>query len=435
MPSHLWYTLLALGLVIRIYLILTLPVWHDEAYSIWASEHSLLSIITAAVDPVHPPGYYLLLKFISTISDHLVWLRLSTLGFFLINLYLINRIGNEISKKNGQFFSTVYALSGYFVIFDWQVRMYTLVITLILASLYLYISYLKGSRINIPVFTIINLLGLYIDYVFVWYLFPLLCFAILSWARNTSKSLIILLSLVTSSSGFLLIFPWVFSNFIAGLNGVNWTQQFSSPAFVLSYLMGSHYNIFVTILLVLLVLFGIISSVKKQVWLARELLFTILLSVGISYGYSFFFKPLVHVRSLQIVALSFAFFVSVALTRVFERWRVFTYCFFYLLVINLLVVSFSLGPSYLIDFLGWKNVVAKLGALEGKQLLYRQISRPPTPLLEWGLEYTLSGKESLFMRSVNHRKLAASEDVDSVCARQIVDWFEIYLCSQEFTLP
>ena len=84
--------IIILGLLTRLWLIYKLPLWGDEAYSIWAIEQPWLKILNNTVDPVHPPGYYVFLKLWGSISDHLFWLRLSSLFAFSLNIWLLIKL-------------------------------------------------------------------------------------------------------------------------------------------------------------------------------------------------------------------------------------------------------------------------------------------------------------------------------------------------------
>ena len=124
------------GFLSRFYLAFSTPIWHDEAYSIWASTTPLLRIISGITDPVHPPGYYIFLNFWSFPTTHLLWMRMSTLLFFIANALILYQIGKKIRTPfYGFILIFMYVFSGYFIIFDWQVRMYTFIDTCILFSL------------------------------------------------------------------------------------------------------------------------------------------------------------------------------------------------------------------------------------------------------------------------------------------------------------
>jgi len=43
-------------------------------YTIWMTKFSWIEILSGYRDPVHPPGYYLFVKFLTIFSDNLLFL-------------------------------------------------------------------------------------------------------------------------------------------------------------------------------------------------------------------------------------------------------------------------------------------------------------------------------------------------------------------------
>ena len=98
-----WIPILICGLLIRIYLLIRIPIWLDENITMKLLLHPLSQIISGNFDPTHPSGYYIFLKLWSFVSINTVWLRLSTIMFFLFNFFLLYQIGIRFyDKKLGQ---------------------------------------------------------------------------------------------------------------------------------------------------------------------------------------------------------------------------------------------------------------------------------------------------------------------------------------------
>ncbi|MDO8551550.1 MAG: hypothetical protein Q7S03_02620 [bacterium] len=201
------------GLGARLYLTWVLPAWLDEIASIITAKAPVLKILEGVADPGHLPGYYLILKIYSSFSDHLFWLRTSSLLFFIFNVFLLRKIG-EILKD--RLFSLLliflYVFSGYFIVFDWQARMYTGVSTLIFAS------YLLLLRKRILFFTLVNIIGRYFDYAYFWYFIPLAFY--ISWLfiiNKTKGYRDFLYSVLISSFAFLFWIPFLKRNYELGL--------------------------------------------------------------------------------------------------------------------------------------------------------------------------------------------------------------------------
>ena len=129
---------ISLGLISRLYLVGTLPLWIDETFTYQLLARPIYSLIDGTLDPTHPPGYYLYLKFWFFLNNSVIWLRLSSILFFLISCCLLFGIGKRITSRNYAYFLvTSYALSGYAVIYDWQIRAYSGLTAVILFSIYL----------------------------------------------------------------------------------------------------------------------------------------------------------------------------------------------------------------------------------------------------------------------------------------------------------
>lgn len=347
-----------IGLSGRLILTFTLPVWQDEAYSIWASQKPLSQILVGLVDSTHPPGYYLLVKLWSLPTNHLIWLRFLTTLLFVVNSFLLYRLGILIKKRTfGVFLTLVYALSGYFVVFDWQVRMYTAVTTFILFSLLLTLKAI--SRGNFKMFVILtlwNAMGLYFDYGFSWYFAPtLLLFSLKAVFTKRREYLVILISNFLSLALFLLWFPFVFQYFHAGIEGIAWIKYYVSPAFFIPFFLGSHSNTPFSLIFFTFVVGGILTSLKKPRTQLYELVFfPAFASLFCTLILSWFFIPLLHVRSLQIVGLSVVFLLANILTWLYEKhYKAIAYLVLALLALNfvLLIPQFITSPGrFLIRF-------------------------------------------------------------------------------------
>ncbi|OGV90298.1 hypothetical protein A2783_00165 [Microgenomates group bacterium RIFCSPHIGHO2_01_FULL_45_11] len=402
--SLIMYSALIIGFAARLYLIIFLPIWHDEAFSIFTGLKPVADIVSGRADSVHPPGYYLLIKLLSTVSIHLVWLRLATLAFFLVNTLLLYRLSKLWFSRIAAVFTVVaYALSGYFFIFDWQVRMYTATVTLMLSSLLLLSQPLTKRRLIS--WTLLNLIGLYFDYSFYWYFFPLLVgVSIMALQRRHWRKQV--LSLWTTTLIFLVSWGLVFIRvYDRGMSGIAWAFNHVYPSILIPYLFGSHQLFWATLVMASLFCYGLWRVMRRK--RPREFFLLAGGSFGglvLGIGYSFAFRPLFHLRSVQVVALVVLMLTGVGIATVWRRWQWLASGIIVLLSINFLGHVAGIrahSGRYLIQFLPWQQVVLQLNHGQISQVFIRpNFQRLKTPLLLWGLEYTLSGYESLFSRSI-----------------------------------
>lgn len=298
----------------RIYLVHHLPIWYDEACSVKVIQYPFSEIISGIRDLVHPPGYYLVLKIWSVFSINLFWLRLLSAGSFLANCYLLYRIGcKNLDKHFSKILVFVYVYSGYFIIFDWQVRMYTPVVTLILLSLYFIRP--KSSLKQLVLLTLVNAAGLYFDYAFIWYYFPLILLIFIESFTNHNffkHSIALIVSLVLY---FLIWSTNLLENLQTGIYRISWMYSYMKPGFWIPYFLGSHNQFLSTIIFLSLLFFGSVLIIVnfQKLTLFFRLFFISLSSLTFTLCLSIINIPLFHLRSLQIVGLTVVFIYAYTL--------------------------------------------------------------------------------------------------------------------------
>jgi len=347
-----WIPILMSGLLIRIYLLIRMPIWLDEKLTIKLLHHSLSQIINGNLDYTHPFGYYTFLKIWSFISTNTVWLRLSTIMFFLFNFFLLYQIGNKFyNKKFSQILIFLYTFSGYFLIFDWQFRMYTGLTTFILISLYLFQSKLTSK--NILALFITSLAGLFFDYGFVFYFLPLIIWA---WIRTFKEGEENILTKAFTISISLLVYaiiwgPNFLSNFREGLGGIEWVKDFTGFSFFTPYFLGFHSNILFSFVFFGLMVYGVfLNFFRKSFILSKILFFASSISLVSSAIISWLFTPFLHVRSLQIIGITVIIFYAHGLLHFFKYRKILAFIFIIFFIINSLIITIQL-PIYPDKFL------------------------------------------------------------------------------------
>jgi hypothetical protein len=292
-----------LGLFCRWTLVFALPIWIDEAFTLGHLQLPLREIIAGTTDPTHPFGYYLFLKIWSLLSTNLQWLRMSSLCFYLSNCVLLYKVAEKAKQSSlGVFLVLLYALSGYFVTFDWQARMYTGVVTLILSSWYSF-----QAKKPLPFF-LFTTLGLYFDYAFLWYAGPLTLWLGYQYLREKTLEPRLVWALGASWLTFTFWLPTFFSSYAHGADDVSWIQRSLSKNGFVPFFLGTHTSLFLTAVFLILVLVGaylIFTRTKHEV--ARFFLFSGLSSAAVSLTITFLFNPIFHGRNMQVVGLMVLF--------------------------------------------------------------------------------------------------------------------------------
>lgn len=303
-----------IGLAGRLFLLSTLPVWLDEKSAIYWITLPLYTLFSGSevLDKAHPPGYYILLKYWSLIfhSSSVVVLRLSNIFFYFVNCILFYKVGTKVlNEKFGLYIVTAYCLSGYSIIFDWQLKQYAGLVTIILLSLYILL--LPKGRWSVVAMFAVSYAGLLFDYGYIWYMGALVVLLLLlpfmrPVPKETGKLRAYLLPAVLA--GCLYAVTWLPRMSISqGLSVIEWTRFYARPDFVFPFLLGgAHSNILMIFFLMVLLITGCIGVIQKK----HQRMSGIMLLGLIAYGAAAFannFFPLLHVRSLQVAGMAIMF--------------------------------------------------------------------------------------------------------------------------------
>lgn len=164
-------TLVALTLTIysRLAHLTTYGLWMDEVYSIRIARLSWSGLFDyAAADAVHPPLFYVLLKFWVLVGgESLVWLKIFPLLFAFAAIALVYPLGKELRLRAAEFAVTLLfvSLNTYLVYYAQEVRMYSMLMFLSVLSIWSFLRFVsdKGWRPGF-VFFVVNLAMVYTHY-------------------------------------------------------------------------------------------------------------------------------------------------------------------------------------------------------------------------------------------------------------------------------
>jgi len=347
------------GLVARLLLVFKLPLWIDEVFTYNVILKPFSAVLNWNTDIVHPPGYYFFLKIFFLINHSYIWLRLITIIFYIFSCYFLYKLGKTVKDKNARYFLVIaYCLSGYSIIFDWQIRAYAMVTTLIICILYLYTE--KYSIQKLFAISFLNLIGLFFDYGFIWFSFPFLLFSFyksLSAVKNNkdkNKSIFFLLSMTVSCCIFLIFWLINAKDFLLkGIKQVGWIYYYIKPSFFIPYFLGAAHGFFVfTLILFSFLVIGIIYLLKNS----NKVIFFIVISSGVIlytiFLFSVFIMPILHVRNLQMIGLSVIFIYAYFFCSLIKNIKIQTlFLTIYLLNFLLTVYSIFLTPAkFLLKF-------------------------------------------------------------------------------------
>jgi hypothetical protein len=140
--------LVALYAAVRLWHLTATCLWFDEIFSVHAARHSWAGLWSfAAADLIHPPLFYALLKlWAAAFGDSLLWLRLfpalTAIAALVPFLLLARELRLTLAETNAALL--LMAANGYLVKYAQELRMYSLLLLLTLASLWL-LAKLTGS--------------------------------------------------------------------------------------------------------------------------------------------------------------------------------------------------------------------------------------------------------------------------------------------------
>lgn len=316
-------------------MLLTLPQWIDEGFTYGAIQRPFIDIVTGHTGLVPISGYYVLLAIWYRIWHVLPWLRLSSFLCFILNIYLIHLLTKKLYDATyANIVVFLYIFSGYFVIFDWQARMYSGTTSLILGSLLLLFS--LGKPKYIYAFTALNIFGLFYDYSFFWYFFTIIVYALIHiflYSQKEYKNL--LLSALISA---ICVIPWILlirQNINIGLAGIMWIKPYISPVFFLPFFLGTHQYILLTIGFIILCMLGLKPTYDSNQIDEIGLLSISTLIIGyILYFFSILFHPIFHVRNLQIVGIICILLMSRGIYFLNRKYHISVHYFYILCILS-----------------------------------------------------------------------------------------------------
>lgn len=311
--------ILILGVCVRLFLILRMPLWGDEKSALqWIGMP--VSILISGIDildKAHPPGYYIVLKFWSDMihSAHYISLRLSNIIFFVTNCVLLFLIGKKvIHRLFGLYAVTAYTFSGYSIIFDWQLKQYSLLVTCILSSLFILTHPI--SRKSLTAMFLVTYAGLVIDYGYVWYIGSLVLLISGSYISGFGKYAkhygLYAVSILGACA--LYAITWIpRMNIQEGIRVIEWNSLYSHYGFVIPFFSGAaHGNSILFGILIMFLSAGMYWVVRNRNLFILGLLLVGIIAFSVASAVNYVF-PLLHVRSLQIVGLTVIFLNAVFL--------------------------------------------------------------------------------------------------------------------------
>lgn len=157
-----------LGGILRLYDLGEKSFWIDELISLChaATIQDVASFLTPACGNVHPPLYFLILKGWSAFGGGEVYLRLLSVFFGVAVIPAVYFLGREILAEAPAVGATfLVAVSPFYLLYDREVRMYSLLTFLTVSSVYFFLRALRtGRNVHWALYTILTTLNVYVHY-------------------------------------------------------------------------------------------------------------------------------------------------------------------------------------------------------------------------------------------------------------------------------
>ena len=197
-----WGLLVALFVGVRVWRLDASCLWFDEVFSLHTAWHGWRALFEfVALDLVHPPLYYLLLKgWLALVGDGAAvwWLRLLTVLTATAGVVPFLLLCRELRVRDSaaRLAFLLWAVNGYLIQHAQQLRMYSLLLLFALGSLWLFARFSDPGREvrrrdALWLFTV-NLLLVYTHY-FGWLLVGLEAFYLVIWQRRKLKAFAVVL--------------------------------------------------------------------------------------------------------------------------------------------------------------------------------------------------------------------------------------------------
>jgi uncharacterized membrane protein len=153
---------------LRVYKIEQKNLWFDEIYSWKISQGDIVQIVSETSGDIHPPLYYILLKFWTNIfSDSIFGMRMLSVLFGILSIYFVYKISKLFLDNNLQiyFVLLIYAFSPLNIYYSQEVRMFNLNLLLCLGSVYFFFKFIySGKDMSAVFYLLFTILAIYTHY-------------------------------------------------------------------------------------------------------------------------------------------------------------------------------------------------------------------------------------------------------------------------------
>lgn len=248
LEQYVIWVILLLAAVIRFTGLVRRDFWYDEAFTGVAIKENFSDMIQMIINDVHPPLYYILLKFFASFFSYSVFgIRLFSAIFGVLSVWALYILAKELfNAKVARYAALLAAISPFAIQYSQEARMYSMLVFFILVAVYFFAKGLRTNQLKYYLlwgfFTGISMLTHYMGIIFsslYWAVF--VTWGIYEKNKNISVANLkwekikeILKKIVPSKQllagygmAFLVFLPWLkifFHHFLAKGTNLSWVK-------------------------------------------------------------------------------------------------------------------------------------------------------------------------------------------------------------------
>ncbi|MFY9610926.1 MAG: glycosyltransferase family 39 protein [Blastocatellia bacterium] len=202
----------AVYVVARLWRLTAYGLFGDEVFTFWTADQDLAGVIVSVrSDVVHPPLFYLALKlWIALGGSSILWLKLLPVLFSLGVILPLLLLCRELNMRAAAINLTLglIAFNAFLVSYAQELRMYSLLMTLTITSLWLFVRLINRERgvARTQVWLIGTNLGLVFTHYYGWVIVGLELLVLLVWKRERARGFAIGVAAIVCAFS-----PWVYA--------------------------------------------------------------------------------------------------------------------------------------------------------------------------------------------------------------------------------
>lgn len=183
--------LIFIGILLRFLFLGNASLWFDEAasYLVASSDLKKFMPILNLVE-LKPPLFFIILHFLLKANESIIFMRIFPALMGSLNIVLFFKVCRKLLGDNYWIALVICVFSPFWIHESQNVRMYSLMLAIILASTIIFLEILfKYEKKHIVIFILFNTIGLYTHYIFAFFYFSELLVLVLLKGRTVNKYL------------------------------------------------------------------------------------------------------------------------------------------------------------------------------------------------------------------------------------------------------